>query len=72
MSETSAETTSSPTPSKPDCASCPMASSDGDSGGDKDSKGGKDSKGAGRGERQKLVTQRYRSNWDSIFGKKRR
>ncbi|MDP6269111.1 MAG: hypothetical protein QF398_01855 [Alphaproteobacteria bacterium] len=66
MSETSAETTSSPTPSKPDCASCPMASSDGDSGGDKDSKG------AGRGERQKLVTQRYRSNWDSIFGKKRR
>ena len=49
-----------------------MASSDGDSGGDKDSKGGKDSKGAGRGERQKLVTQRYRSNWDSIFGKKRR
>ena len=29
-------------------------------------------KGYSRGENQKLVTEAYRSNWDSIFGKKPR
>ena len=67
MSEATAETTSSAKDSKPDCASCPMASSEGS-----DKKGGEAGGGAGRGERQKSVTRRYRNNWDGIFGKKSR
>ena len=65
MSETNAETTSSSTGSKPDCANCPAAAAASEN---TPSNGG----GGGRGERQKVVTQRYRSNWDSIFGKKSR
>ncbi len=64
MSETNAETTSSAPASAPDCANCPAAAAS-------ESTPSKDG-GGGRGERQKVVTERYRSNWDSIFSKKSR
>ena len=43
-----------------------------DTGSKSEESSGEPSKGYSRGENQKPVTQAYRSNWESIFGKKRR